>query len=56
MTRDNHERERGGAAGGCWEIGDGNPLIFIEMGLSAYFLCARGLPSFQALYKPKDEF
>ena len=42
---------RGGGGGGFVESID---LQLI--GLSTHFLCAQGLPSSQALYKPIDEF
>ena len=36
--------------------GGANPLFCIEIELLAHFLCAQGLPSSQALYKPKNGF
>ena len=44
-------RGGGGGGGGGW-VGGANPSICTKIGLLAHFLCARGLPFSQVMYKP----
>ena len=50
FTRKGDKRERGGGGEGRGG-GKANPLICIEIGLSAHFLCARGFLFSQVMYK-----